>query len=109
MNSINDRRIQRFFHKRLVPAARRLRERGVEFFPMGPDDAESWYQTVPEEEEEVFEFDAEQTAQVLEELWSTQELPELVELAEPLMKLARQLEQTEKESGDVDPFVYVMY
>ena len=37
MSSTDDDRLRRFYVDRLEPAARRLRERGVAFFPLGPD------------------------------------------------------------------------
>ena len=110
MSWIEDRRLERFFRRLLVPAATALRERGVRFFPSGPEaEQESWYSEVPADEPEFGEIDAEQIGEILSAHWQEQGLPELAELGVPLQRLARQLKGSEEESADVSPFVYVMY
>ena len=109
MSSTDEDKLRRFFREKLAPAARRLRERGVDLFPTGPDpDAESWWEPGPTEEEFV-ELTPEQIEAALAARWQEAELPELAELAGPLMELARELEITEEPSSEVSPFVYVMY
>jgi hypothetical protein len=109
MSSTEEAKLRAFFREKLVPAAIKLRERGVELFPVGPDpDAESWWEPGPTEEEFV-ELAPEEIEAALVARWQAADLPELVALAEPLMKLARELEVTEEPSSEVSPFVYVMY
>ena len=47
MSSTDDARLRRFYAERLEPAARRLRERGTEFFPLGPDLTATTYYVAP--------------------------------------------------------------
>ena len=47
MSSTDDKRIARLFED-VSAAAAKLRERGVRFFPLGPEpDADSWYEPAP--------------------------------------------------------------
>jgi hypothetical protein len=113
MSSTDDARLARFFDKRIVPAATRLRERGVRFFALGPEpDAESWYLGPPDSEPEFIEFEERDCAAALRSRWERQALPELVELVGPLLDLAQRLapppEDTD-EAASLSPFVYVMY
>jgi hypothetical protein len=109
MSSTDDRAVERFFLERLVPAAQRLRDRGVRFFATGPEPgAGSWYQGPPADPDFVRLGEAEVEA-ALRERWQAQGLPELALLAGPLLELARSLEVHEEETPDISPFVYVMY
>ena len=105
----NEKELRRFFEKKLVPAAEKLRARGVELFPTAADDAESWYVPGPIGEPEFFEFEPADVERTLRELWERDGLPELAKLAPDLAKLTRRLEFTEAESEDVSPFVYAMW
>jgi len=111
MSSTEDPRLGRFFDRRLVPLAERLRARGTRFFPMGPDaEAESFYLPANRVEPEFIELEGPAACErALRELWEEQKLPELAALAGPLMNLARRLEIREEEWGEISPFVYVMY
>ncbi len=111
MSSTENPRLDRFFDKRLVPIADRLRARGVHFFPFGPDPAaESFYVSVDASDPEFIELDGPDACErALRELWERQQIPELAALAAPLIDLARRLEIREEESGEISPFVYVMY
>ena len=109
MSSTDERRAARVFEECLLPAARKLRERGVRFFPLGPDsDEESWYTAAPTRPN-FAELEPSQCEAALRELWESQGLAELAELAEPLMRLSAELEMAEEEIPDISPFVYVMY
>lgn len=109
MSSTDEDKLRSFFREKLAPAASKLRERGVELFPTGPDpDAESWWEPGPTEDEFV-ELTPEEIGAALSARWRAAGLPELVALAEPLMELAQELEITEQPSSEVSPFVYVMY
>ena len=110
MSSTDDERLRRFYVERLEPAARRLRERGVEFFPLGPDStAATWYVVPPAGPDFISLDDEAACAATLTGMWSAQGLPELAELVPHLMALARELEVVEEETTDISPFVYVMY
>ena len=109
MSSTDEQKLRKFFRERLAPAGQAMRERGVELFPLGPDDAaDSWWEPAPDGPEFV-ELAPEEIAPALAERWRDRGLSELVELAEPLMELAKELEIDEEPSGEVSPFVYVMY
>lgn len=110
MSSTDEAALRRFLVSQLAPVAARLRERGVAFFPLGPEAAEeSWYQPAPEGEPELSELEPEAFEARLRQRWERQGLPELAALAAPLAQLARQLEVGEEESAEISPFVYVMY
>jgi len=106
-----DARIDAFFRERLVPAAEALRARGASFFALRPEDrADSFYEPcVHASESELQELEADQIAAALVERWTRQGLPELAGLVEPMMTLAREVGPREDESGEVSPFIYVMF
>lgn len=103
-----DRRVARMWEKEIVPAARRLAERGVAFFPMGPTDDESWYADPPTGPD-FFTREPEDLASELAALWREQDLPELVALAESLAVLADGFDIRDQQPEEISPFVYVMY
>ncbi len=108
--SSTEARLKAFFERRLAPAAEELRRRGVSFFASGPEpETESWYLRVAADEPEFVEFDEQELAATLEQMWTDQELPELAELAGALVELSAELEPAEEDSADVSPFIYVMY
>jgi hypothetical protein len=110
MSSTDDARLLRFFRDRIVPAAEQLRERGCSFFAQGPDpEASTWWESGSEEEPALIEFDAADAARILNARWMSDGVPELAALAVPLLELAEELRATQEESGEVSPYVYVMY
>ena len=111
MSSTENPRLGRFFDRRLVPLAERLRARGTRFFPLGPDpEAESYYVPANRMEPEFIDLDGPAACEeALRRLWEEQGIPELAALAEPLIDLARRLEVREEDWGEISPFVYVMY
>jgi hypothetical protein len=104
-----DARLREFFEARIVPAAERLRERGVSFFPLGPDPArQSYYARRAEATTRIAEFEAESAAAELRALWG--EHPELLSLIDPLLELAAELRQRDQDRGaEVSPFIYAMF
>ena len=109
MRSTDRQKLRRFFDKRLVLAAEKMRARGVSFFPLGPEpEADTWY-TGPPTEPKFTSLDADECEAALRDLWQGQGLPELAELAGEMMKLAEHLEVRKEENEDISPFVYVMY
>lgn len=111
MSSTEADRLGRFFDKRMVPLAEKLRARGTRFFPMGPDAQASTYYVAPRRGRPEFtELEgAADCEKALRDLWEEQRIPELTALAGPILELARQVEIREEESGEISPFVYVMY
>ncbi len=106
MNSTDDeRRARRFFRRHLIPAAQRLRARGVTFFPLGPDEDASWFSSPPAGDFlEIGDLEAS-----LREHWEREGLDELARLARAFADLADALEIRQQDSADLSPFVYVMY
>ena len=109
MSSTDDERLRRFYVERLEPAARRLRERGIEFFPLGPDTAAPTYYAPAPTGPDFATLEEEDCGPVLREMWRAQGLPEIAELADEMMTLAQELEVVGEETADISPFVYVMY
>lgn len=110
MSSTDDARLRRFYVDRLEPAARRLWERGVAFFPLGPDPTETTYYVAPPTGPDFSTLDDESgCGEALRQMWSSEGYPELAELVPELMAIARELEVVEEEMTDISPFVYVMY
>jgi hypothetical protein len=108
MSSTDDRLLRRFWTARVVPAAEALRRRGVRFFPLGPEPAETWYEGPPAAPD----FRRPEEGALGAELafrWNAEGFPELAALAAPLEELAGQLEIGEEPTPDISPFVYVMY
>jgi hypothetical protein len=105
---VDRERLRRFFLEQLVPAAERLRKRGVTLFPLGADDAPSWYADPPSYPE-LTEIEPASFGDDLKRLWQSKNLPELSELAVALGGLAGELEVVADQSEDVSPFIYVMF
>ena len=110
MSSTNEKRLRKFYQKKLVPTAARLHARGVYFFELGPNpEAESWYEPGPAEEPEFFTVEPEDCERRLRELWEGQGLPELAKLTRDLMKLAKQLDIEDEPSAELSADLYVMH
>jgi len=108
MSSTDDeQRVRRFFDERIAPAAERLRARGVSFFPLGPTPGDATWYSGPPAGPDFQELQPEDLAAALRARWS--DVPELAELAAPLVALARSLEVKDADDAEVSPFVYVMY
>jgi len=108
LSSTDDALVQRFFRKKLVPAAAGVRRRGATFYPAGPDDAASWYCDGPEEPD-LMEIDEGRWAPTLQARWQQEGLPELAALAGPLVDLAARLRSRAPQSAELSPFIYVIY
>jgi hypothetical protein len=93
-----------FFRERLVVAAERLRQRGVRFFALGPEPADTWW--VPVAHSQALEPLSDPAAR-LKELWA--DVPELAELADELLALAEAQRPTSESDGSVTPLIYVMF
>ena len=102
-----NRELGRFFHERLVPAARALRERGVSFFALMPDRAQRSYWNVrPRDEGYVFQVSDDLESE-LRAMW--RDYPELVALADDLAAMTRTMAERPEESADVSSFIYAMF
>ncbi len=102
--------LRSFYRERLLPLAAIADKRGVEFFPSAPDEAAtSYYVERGEDENYVHEINSADIAAELKKMWRDNELSELVELAEPLVSLAENLQTTEESSDEVSPFIYAMF
>ncbi|HET9234761.1 MAG TPA: hypothetical protein VFP10_11530 [Candidatus Eisenbacteria bacterium] len=109
MSSTDQERITAFFEQHWVPAGQALRQRGVRFFPSGPEpEAETWYMPAPMGDPLV-SIDPDVCRAALRELWQSQRLPELVALVGPLLELGKHLEVHAQDTADISPFTYVMY
>lgn len=108
-NDDHEQRVRAFWWEKLVPAAERLRARGIEFFPLGPDaSAQSYY--VPSDGAEALQrLEPSRHGAALRERWEGEGLTEMVALAEPLLVLASELKPNYESSGDVSPLIYVMF
>lgn len=110
-SSTDDEDLRRFYEDRIVPAAEALAARGIRFFPMGPEPDEStWYEDAPTEPPELMPLgDQRECLLRLRDRWERQGLPELVELVDPLVRLAERLQPPEEEPAEISQYVYVMY
>jgi hypothetical protein len=103
----DEQEMRRFFHERIVAAARASRERGVAYFPLAPEEnAESYWGVRPAGESYVFRVGDDLTAE-LQMLW--RDHPELHVLAEELAQISRRMADTAEESADVSSFIYAMF
>jgi len=103
-----DRRIRKFFDDMIIPVAEKLRERGVTFFAAQPDkSAQSYFKPYLSEESSI-EIETSAIPTLLKELWEEEQLPELVALVDPLLKLADTVAD-ESPPDEISPFIYVMF
>ncbi len=104
-------RLRQFFAEHIVPAAERLRRRGVRFFATARDSAvTSYFQKCEPRSESLFmEIEPRDCQTMLVARWQREGLPELVDLSGPLFALAQELAPVEEAADDVSPFIYVMF
>jgi hypothetical protein len=102
-----ERELRAFFRDRVVPAARTLKERGVEFFALEPDRSrESYWNRRPSGEGYVFAI-GDDLAGELHEMW--RKYPELQALADDLAAMTRTMAERPQKSADVSSFIYAMF
>lgn len=109
MSSIEEERLRRFHRERIESAAKKLRARGMEFFPLGADATCDSYFEEPPTGPDFISLDESEVGPALKDLWRSQNLPELLDLVDDMMELARELSPEEAGTADISPFVYVMY
>jgi len=105
-----------FFLEKLVPAAQKLRQRKVTLSSSDmnakPEDGniDSWYVLCAEEHHKLNKLNPANLGDGLRQLWSSQRLPELVSLVEPLVDLSQRLEcSVSVDLGKPSPFIYAMF
>lgn len=105
-----------FFLERLLPLARRLRAEKGALLPLGPEAGAGSYflkrsrTTMAPAEFELPRLNAAASlAEALAELWRRRGRPELAPLAAEMAGWVESLRQTDPQSGEVSPFIYVMY
>lgn len=102
--------LSEFFQKRLLPIAESAKSRGVELFPLAPDDAaKSYYLERADDGNYVHEINSADLVSELKDLWSAGETVELADLAEEIVRLAETLQEHEETSEEVSPFIYAMF
>jgi len=102
-------RVREFFEQKLVPAAQQLRSRGIRFYPLAFEEAATWYSPYAPTTPELDEYQIQECESRLRQLWETGSLPELAQLAGPLVALARELEARPDEKGEISEFIYEMF
>lgn len=115
MNSTNktddklEQKISKFYKDKIISASKKIRERGVSFFPLRPEKGiKSYYEEHSDNNQYIFEYSINEISDILKEKWEDEKLAELVELVDPLFKLAAELKAEEIEV-DISPFIYVMF
>jgi len=108
--------VKKFFSKEALPLAKKMKAGGKAFFPTSFDAAAQTYYvkrqktTMTKADFEVAGCDSfEAFEKALEEMWRSQGYPELAALAPGLAKLSKALYAAEEQSGEVSPFIYVMF
>ena len=106
-----ERRLRRFWRRKVQPATARMRGRGVTFLDVAPaEDMDSWYAAVDPAEATLVEIQSTEVATVLTELWRRQGLPELEAIAPDLAALAaRILVVSDRGGRELSDDVYAMY
>ena len=99
---------RQFFEQYLLPAAERLRQRGIDPLAQPALVCGTWYSR-PEGATELVELREEDFAHWLTEHWRREGLEELLPLVEPLLTLARELQPDAEMTGEVSPFIYQMF
>lgn len=100
----NEQKLIEFFADRLMPIA----AEGGSYFPLAPDDSVSYYTDRTDTGSYVHEIDSSDMAAELRSLWGESD-PQLAAIADELMGLADDLQETEDASDEISPFVYAMF
>lgn len=102
-------KLRRFHANKIVPAAESLHRRGVQFFDREATlGVLTWYEAPPKGPD-IVSVEASDCGDALARMWQEQGFDELVRLAPELQAMAEEMEQEEDPSGDVSPFLYMMY
>src|SRR5690242_12479115 len=102
--------LEKFWTGQLVPAAEAVRARNIKFFETHPDaTAKSYYTPHKAADSPFTTLEPNEWESKLRALWQQGNLPELANLAGPLMNLASKLKMKDDENADVSPYIYVMF
>ncbi len=108
--------VKKFFSKEVLPLSKKMTAEGKAFFPTGFEpDEQSYYikrqkTTMAKEDFEVAGCDSfEAFEKALAAMWRSQGYPELAALAPGLAGLSKALYSAEEQTGEVSPFIYVMF
>ena len=108
--------VKKFFSKEVLPLSKKMKTDGKVFFPTAFDaNAPSYYikrkkTTMTKADFEVAGLESyESFGKAVEEMWRAQGEPELAALAPWLARLSKELYAAEEQSGEVSPFIYVMF
>jgi hypothetical protein len=107
---------RRFFDEQLMPAAKRMRAGRGDLFPTGREDGPgSYYTPRSRTRMDRADFELERLGSpddlepALRGFWDGRGFPELAGLAPGLTDVARALHETEEQTEEVSPFIYVMF
>jgi hypothetical protein len=115
-NATHDRRLEKFFRNELLAVAHRYECEGRSLLAGNPDPQLASYY-MPRPQTKLTKSDFEQGAcrtpdeliEALADMWREQGYAELSRLAPQMGQFAERLKETQQETDEVSPFVYVMY
>ena len=108
-DAADERELRRFFRDRLVPAADRLRARGVRLYAPRPDPSVESYWVRHEEAPVPFvEIEPDRCEALLAALWRAEGHEDLAALTGDLFRLASRVAPRD-EDDEVSPNIYVMF
>jgi hypothetical protein len=103
-------RLRWVWARKISPAARRMRSRGVSFLDASDDPSDdSWYVRVDPDEPQLVEIESSDIGEALHEMWSAQGLHELAAISDNIASLAATLGTEDASKNDVSTEAYAMY
>ena len=104
------KRLRQFWSRQLAPAIGAVEQRGVPLMrPGATPDAESWYVPFRSDEPDFVEIETDRIHEALVSMWRIAGVPELADLAGPLVELAKAIEPDGEESSELSSDIYAMY
>jgi hypothetical protein len=107
-NTEHTEELAEFYRERILSLAERAAKRGIESFPVRGDALADSYFT-ERSDNETYIHTIGNIRDDLNELWAGDKIPEMAEIARPLMKIAEMLREREQASDEVSPFIYAMF
>ncbi|NOT46504.1 MAG: hypothetical protein HOP17_01960 [Acidobacteria bacterium] len=99
-----------FYERFILPLASTAEEAGGDVLQLDLDsEADSYFIDRHDEGDYLHIIDASHMAAELKKLWLDDPIPDLSEIALPIIELADQLHENEEVSDEVSPFVYAMF
>jgi hypothetical protein len=111
-------RLRWVWARKISPAARRMRSRGVSFLDASDDSSDdssdnssddSWYVRVDPDEPQFVEIESSDIGGALHEMWSAQGLHELAAISDNIASLAATLGTEDASKSDLSTEAYAMY